>query len=107
MFRIDDDPKFWATVTVHLPGEDAAQTFRARFKVMPVDDYRAIDFNTGTGVDDFLDEVFCDADDLQGADLKPVKFTEALGRKLSRQPHVRAALVKAYTETLASAARGN
>jgi hypothetical protein len=106
MFKIDTEPKFWAPVAFSLPGGET-QSFRVRFKVMPVSEINQFDLGQPGDVEKFLMAAVCDVDDVEGADGKPAPFSPMLVTRIADDPVVRTAMVKAYLSTLADAARGN
>jgi hypothetical protein len=106
MFKIDVEPKFWAPVAFSLPGEEE-QSFQVRFKVVPVDEINQFDLAQPSHVEKFLMAAVCDVKDVEDKNRKPVVFSPGLLGRLSNDPLPRAAMVKAYFETLSKAARGN
>jgi hypothetical protein len=106
MFKIDTEPKFWAPVAFSLPGGET-QSFRARFKVVPVSEINKFDLGKPDDVEKFLMAAVCDVDDVEGEDGKAMAFSSLLLSRISDDPVARAAMVKAYFETLSEAARGN
>jgi hypothetical protein len=106
MFRIEAEPKFWATVAVALPGEPPA-TFRARFRVAAVSETAAADLDEPASAAKFLSSLIVDLDEIEDERGTKAAFGEALVAALLDRPHVRAALMRAYAQGVAAAARGN
>lgn len=106
MFRIEAEPKFWTEVKVKLPGEPE-QKFRARFRVIAASVAAATDFADPAAAGKFFADALADIDDIEEESGRKAKFAPSLVAALIDQPHVRAALARAYAEGVAAAARGN
>lgn len=106
MFKIDADPAFWATVTVRTPGAEPS-TFKARFRAMEISRFKALDLSDPDDVRAFIAQTLRDLNDIEGADGKPVGFSDELRDRLADMPLVRAALVRGYVEAISDAATGN
>ena len=105
MLKIDRQPAFWTDVNVTLPGEEE-QSFRARFKVMSVDAFRAIDLNDGDKVGKFLADSVIGLEGVEDAKGE-VAWSPAVVHQLAQMPHIRGALFRAYDAGVSKAARGN
>jgi hypothetical protein len=98
MFKLDPEPKFWTTVRIAL-GDEAEQSFKARFK--------ARDLDADEKVSEALEDLLVDVDEVTGEDGRKAVFTPDLKRALLAQPHVRLALVRAFIDGLTKGQRGN
>lgn len=106
MLDIDRKPTFWAPVKVRLPGEEP-QDFRAKWRVMPLQNYKEFDLRSPDGTRDFLAAALEDTDEIAGADGKALAFTPELFDRLADDPVIRGQLVKSYMDNVEQAARGN
>lgn len=108
MFRLDPSPHFWTPVTVRTPGEDAAiDTFRARFRALPIDEFNAFDLATEAGTASFLMAALVDTDQIEDLDGTPYRFSPEFAATLINIAHVRAGLVAAYLNAWRDAVSGN
>lgn len=107
MFKIATDPKFTHVVTVMVPvdGGHEAQTFRATFRVIDVDDIG--DTMSLDGQKDLLRRILCDFLDVEGEDGNPAVFNDALRDRLIAVPYVRGALIQTYIAAIIKAKAGN
>lgn len=108
MFRLDPTPDFWTTVKVRQPGEDAAtDTFRARFRALPIDEFNSFDLAAEEGTRNFLLTALIDVDQIEDMDGKPYRFSLEFAATLVNVAHVRAGLVAAYLTAYRDAVAGN
>jgi hypothetical protein len=106
MFNIDAEPRFTDTVTVHLPG-GKEETFKATFRVLPVDDFNGFDLSSSDGTRDFLKAAIAHLDELVDASKTPVAYSAAVRDQVIGMPHVRLALVRTYVQGIGRAIEGN
>jgi hypothetical protein len=104
--KIDAAPHFTVTVSVQLPGE-AAQTFTARYRVMPVSEFSGYDTSEPDQVKALVTRLVVDLGDIEDESGKKLPFTPALLDAVCDQPHLRGALLRGYMKGVSDAARGN
>lgn len=108
MFVVDPNPTFWAPVTVRpLDAGGEPETFRARFRALTAEEYKAFEPLDPEKTRDFVAAVLVDAGELVDMARKPLAFDETVKAALNSMPHVRLALVEAYHAAFTKAARGN
>lgn len=107
MFKFSVDPKFTHDVTVCAPvdGGFKEQTFRATFRVIPVDELG--DTATLEGQKQLLTRIVCHFDDVVGEDDKPVPYSDELRGQFIAVPYIRAALVQTYLQAVTKTKLGN
>lgn len=102
MFKIDKDPKFWADVLVHMPGEPV-QDFRARFRVLPIETFNSFDLDNPEDVAKLLRQIVVETSDIDNKDVADLEIMDLL----LANPITRGALINAYLVSIHKAARGN
>jgi hypothetical protein len=107
VFRIDPNPVFTATVNVRQPGVDNVDTFKARFRALPVSKFTAYDFADPAATADFLRDVIVGLDDLEDAEGRRVAYSEEVREAVIDLPHARNALWQAYVTAFKGASEGN
>jgi len=106
MFKLDQNPTFWNKVEWQLPGEPP-EDFKAKFKVVPLDQLEGDEFTTGEGNAKLLKDIILDVDDIVNASGKPAKFSDDLIDQLLNVPYLRNALLRSYINGVSGAQRGN
>lgn len=107
MFNIDDDPTFTGTARLPPSRGKEPETFTADFRALPIDTFSAFDFSKPDDVKAMLEQAIYHLDDIVDAKRKPVPYSEELRARLLNNPVTRAALFRAYVETIGQASRGN
>jgi hypothetical protein len=115
MFRINPNPTFTRTVKINVPTDINAptdtgsfeETMRARFRVLGIKEFEGFDLGTEPGMRSFLDRAVVKCDELLDLDGNPVEWSDEVRDRLFDLPHVRVALIRTYTESLAEARKGN
>jgi len=107
MFKFTADPKFTHPVTVCAPvdGGFKEQTFRATFRVIPVDELG--DTATLEGQKQLLTRIVCGFEDLVDDAEQPLPYSDELRSQLIAVPYVRAALVQTYLQAVTKTKLGN
>lgn len=107
MFKVLSEPTFTHAVKVSVPvdGGHQEQSFKATFRVLPLDELRADESEdsqkamlqrTIVGLDELVDE----------AD-QPLTYSDALRDQLIAVPYVRIALARTYVSAVTKARQGN
>jgi hypothetical protein len=109
MFKIVQNPEFTHTVPVMVPvdGGHVEQSLKCRFRVLPADEIDSHDLATPAGTEAYLRAICVRFEDVCGDDGQPIPPSDALTDQLLGITFVRIALVRAYTEAMAKAKRGN
>lgn len=110
MFKIEKEPKFWATVTVFTPVDEGHRedTFRARFKVQPAETVEGFDLAlSGDDIAEFLRTTIVDLDDIQDDDGKTVAFSDELLNTMIGNYNARIAMRDTYIAAVTKARAGN
>jgi hypothetical protein len=108
MYRLDPSPHFWTTVKVRAPGENAkTETFRAKFRALPIDDFNRHDLSGEEGTRGFLVAALVDIDEIEAPDGSLYRFNDEFASSLINIAHVRAGLVAAYLAAFRDALSGN
>lgn len=108
-FVVDLNPTFSHPVKVLVPvdGGHKEQQFRAKFRVMPVDEEAGFDLRTGSGSTEFLKKLVVEMSELVDASDQAVVYNDEVRDQLLRWPYVRAALTRTYYDAVGKAATGN
>lgn len=87
MFKVTREPKFTHPVKVCVPvdGGHREETFKATFRVIPIDDFS--DTTTLEGQQELLRKVIFSLDDLIGDDEKPAPYSDELRDQLIAVPY--------------------
>lgn len=110
MFKIEKEPKFWATVKVLTPVDDGHRedTFRARFKVQPADMVEQYDLRVGgADVAEFLRETVVDLDQIMDEADATIPFSKELLETMLGNYGARLAMWNTYITTVTKARLGN
>lgn len=109
MFKVTREPKFTHEVKVMVPtdGGHEQQTFKATFKVMPLDELADNNTNTDSGQRGVLKKVVTDMSDLIGEDDQALPYSDELRDRMIEVPYVRVALFQTYLAALTKAPAGN
>lgn len=102
MFKIDKDPKFWADVPVHMPGQET-EKFRARFRVLAIEEFNGFDLDDPEEVAKFLRKIVVETAEIDNEDVADLDILDVL----IGNPITRGALVGSYLRSVTEAARGN
>jgi len=107
MFKVVSEPTFTHPVKVMVPvdGGHVEQTFKTKFRVLPLDDEDA-DANEQSERAT-LRRAIVSMSDLTGDDDQPVEYSDGLRDQLIAVPYVRIALMRAYISAVAKARVGN
>lgn len=109
MFIVDTDPQFTHPVKIKVPvdGGYLDQQFRARFRLIPVEEADTFDLADRVSTTAFLKRIVIELFDLVGADNQPLSYSDKLRDKLLSNPIVRIALRDAYYGAVSGATLGN
>ncbi|MEM7751801.1 MAG: hypothetical protein AAF230_00210 [Pseudomonadota bacterium] len=110
MFKIEKEPKFWATVTVVTPTDDGGRedTFKARFKVRPATVVEAVDaLSGGSSLPVFLKDTIVDLAEITDEDGNDLAFEDGLVDQLLDHFGARTALWNTYIAEVTRARLGN
>ena len=92
---------------VPVDGGHEKQTFKATFRVLPVDKDDGFDLSTSEGSTKFLHAAVVHMSEIAGADDQEVPYSDAVRDQLLRLPYVRAGLTRTYYTAVGKAAAGN
>jgi hypothetical protein len=106
MFKIASDPKFTHTVTACVPvdGGHENMTFKATFRVVPLEQLGGTDNETQA---ESLKKVVVHLDDLVDENEQPQPYSDALRDKLIELPFMRYALMQTYIAAVTKTKAGN
>jgi hypothetical protein len=109
MFKIIDEPEFTHEVKVLVPvdGGHQEQSFKTRFRVVPLDELEDLELATSAGQETFLRRVVVRFDDIVDAQGQPMPQSDELTNRMLATPYVRTALFRAYTAAMTKARVGN
>ena len=109
MFKLEKDPKFWASVTVVTPSDQGGveQSFKARFKLRTASEVEAVDQLSGNGVLAFLKETVIDLQDITDDAGKEIAFSQKLLDQVLDHISARNALWNTYIREVTAARLGN
>ena len=107
MFKVTSEPKFTHSVKVCVPvdGGHREETFKATFRVIPIDELD--DTATLEGQQVLLRRVVSHLDELIGDDEKPLPYSDELRDQLIAVPYVRAAMFQTYLAAITLTRVGN
>lgn len=109
MFVVDPEPTFVHPVKVKTPidGGYLDQQFRAKFRVIPVDESSTFDLNDRESTTAFLQRIIVEMYDLVDAADQPVSYNDLLRDKIIANPIVRVAIRDAYYGAISGSKLGN
>lgn len=111
MFKVTSEPQFTHTIKVMVPtdGGHMEQSFKATFRVIPIEDLAAEDDaeDKAAGQLRTLRKVIVSFGDLVGDDDQPLPYSDALRDQLLEVPYVRIALLRTYLSAVTKAKSGN
>ncbi|SMH42504.1 hypothetical protein [Mesorhizobium australicum] len=107
MFNVDEEPTFTGTAKLPPSVGKEPETFTADFRALPIDTFSAFDFSNPDDVKAMLEQSIFNLGDIIDAKKQPVPYSEELRARLLNNPITRAALFRAYVETIGVASRGN
>ncbi|MEL7166970.1 MAG: hypothetical protein AAGL96_15985 [Pseudomonadota bacterium] len=110
MFKLEKEPKFWASVTVVTPSDNGGveQAFKARFKVQPASEVEKVDnMFGGAPLVTFLKETVIDLAEVTDDAGETISFSEALLDQVLDHFGARQALWNTYIREVTSARVGN
>jgi hypothetical protein len=109
VFVLDPTPTFAHQVKVRVPsdGGHLDQSFKATFRVLPIEKSATFDLTDGPSSTAFLREIVTHLDDIVDATNAPVSYSDTLRDQLLELPYVRSALVAAYFAAIGGAKLGN
>lgn len=110
MFKLEKDPKFWATVTMVTPSDEGGreETFKARFKMRPAHVVETVDtLSGGPELLEFLRETVVDLQDIADDDGKTLTFSDDLLEQVLDHFGARNALWNTYISEVTRARLGN
>ncbi len=111
MFKVTAEPKFTHTVKVMVPvdGGHKEQSFKATFKVLPVEELTAEDHSEdqAAGQIAVLRKAIISLDELVGDDDQPLPYSDELRDQLLGITYVRIALLRTYLTAITKAKSGN
>tara|TARA_B100001179_G_C18397208_1_gene320075 strand:+ start:362 stop:685 length:324 start_codon:yes stop_codon:yes gene_type:complete len=107
MFTVTTDPQFTHVVSVQVPvdGGHKEETFKCRFRVIPVEELD--DLLSVEGQKLALQRVIVSMSELVDEDKKDVPYSDELRDQLIAVPYVRAGLLRTYREAVVKARPGN
>ncbi|MEA3265209.1 MAG: hypothetical protein U9R07_17190 [Pseudomonadota bacterium] len=112
MFKLSADPRFTHEVKVQVPvdGGHKEQSFKATFRVLPLDQLTAEDEDASS--DDqsqvnTLRKVVVGLDDLVDDAGEPVPYSDEIRDQLIGVPYVRIALMQTYIRAITKVKAGN
>lgn len=109
MFKITESPEFTHKVVVPVPvdGGFKDETLMARFRVTSQDRLAEIADATPGNYAALVDAIVVSLDDLADGDGKPLPYNAEVRKAVLDLPYVRTALIRAYSEAVSGARRGN
>lgn len=112
MFKLSTDPRFTHTVKVQVPvdGGHKEQSFKATFRVLPLDQLKAADDEAGDEQayqETTLRKVIVGLDDLVDDADQPIDYSDAIRDQLIGVPYVRIALMQTYIRAITKVKAGN
>ncbi len=107
MFKVVSEPTFTHPVKVMVPvdGGHQEQTFKTKFRVLPLSDEQAD--GTDEGEQATLRRAIVSMSDVVGEDDQPLEYSDHLRDQLIAVPYVRIGLMRAYIAAVAKARVGN
>lgn len=107
MFKVSATPTFTHTVTVCVPvdGGFREDKCKATFRVLPEDELGW--GNDSISQTESVRRILVSMDELEGADGKPLLWSDELRDQLIAVPYVRAALVQTYVAAVTKTRVGN
>ncbi|MEA3265220.1 MAG: hypothetical protein U9R07_17245 [Pseudomonadota bacterium] len=112
MFKLSTDPRFTHTVKVQVPVDRGheEQSFKATFKVLPIDQLDAGEGDEANEADRqvrLLKDVIVDLGDMVDDAGEAIPYSEAIRDQLIGIPYVRIALVRTYIAAITKVKAGN
>lgn len=107
MFKVVAEPQFVHTVKVRVPvdGGHEDQSFKARFRVVDMDEIAKIETTEGRRA--AVKRIVISMEELVDSEGNPVSYSDALRDQLVQQPYVEIALYRTYLEAVTGAKTGN
>jgi hypothetical protein len=109
MFVIDENPTFTHTVKVQVPvnGGHREETFKATFRVLPLEEVEKLDLEKTGPSTEFMREILVTVDGLFNTEKEAVAYSDQVRDQLLRWPHIRRALIDTYLAAISKAKAGN
>jgi hypothetical protein len=109
MFKVSREPTFTHVVSVQVPidGGHREESFKATYRVLDTKTTNDFDLETEHGSRRFLEAAIVKLDDLIDETDRPLSYSNEVRDQLLGQPHVRAALARAYFAAIGKAKAGN
>lgn len=109
MFVLDQNPEFTRTVKVKVPanGGFEEQSFKARFRVVPIEESENFDLTTTEGSTAFLRRALVNVDELSDKEKQTIIYNDAVRDQLLGLPYVRQAVYREYHAAIRGEASGN
>lgn len=112
MFKLSTDPRFTHEVKVQVPvdGGFKEQSFKATFRVLPLDQLKAdeeVDGDEAGYQETTLRKVVVGLDDLVDDADQPIAYSDEIRDRLIAVPYVRIALMQTYIRAVTKVKAGN
>jgi len=109
MFTVVSEPMFVHPVTAMVPvdGGHEEQTFKAKFRVIGIDEAKGFDFHTAEGETLFLRRAIIELSELVDGAKNPVTYNDAVRDQVLRLPYAKLALMRSYIDGVGKAKSGN